>query len=191
MNLDTYDYKCLRLFKQESITDDFHKLWAERCATTQRSLKYWAQHWLNLNEEYHWFSTNKLVEEMAPLDYFIGKAYTVYGNPNGYWDNAFSAIASILRLTEVSKFPGYREWIDLHSSKKIVKIARDITPVELGKKLNIKTLIVLKMLQDKASIMATAHQPIRFEDAALICESLGYDVMFMDDAEAIDQQMAG
>lgn len=111
MKLDEWDYKCLRLFKSETCTtDDFHKLWSERCATTRRSLEYWARHWIYLNEEYGWFSTKKLVECMAPEKYISGRAYTVYGDTDDYWDNLFSAVASILRLTTSSSFPGFREW---------------------------------------------------------------------------------
>lgn len=118
LNLDEHDYKFLERVKRGCMTativsrQSFIDLWYERTFWRgEKAIEYWTRHWLELNETYQWFSTSKLTDMLAP--HWSGSPmYHIYGEESNFWDKTFSAIASILMLTEVRHIPGYREWIN-------------------------------------------------------------------------------
>ena len=110
--LDTWDYKLIRLLKGENSRPKalhLRALWAERCLLNLGDVRlpHVVDRLAEIVDAFNPMPLCDLIEAANPLNAWK------YGNevPIDYHAAWLSVLASRIRLTDVVKLPGYREWL--------------------------------------------------------------------------------
>ena len=122
MQLDEFDFKIIWLMKHSCWLpngvnkQDFLNLWKDEYAEV-KTLRYLLEYLLQKNENWRWFTFQKFCDHLMPRYQFFVETepyypFQIFGSKSDIVDVMFSAVSSILALTDANKFPGYKEWIE-------------------------------------------------------------------------------